>query len=467
MDDAGYAKNINMKNSLKETIIAMDRAVPRYTSYPTAVQFEKPAHSKMHLKWLESIDKDECLSLYIHIPFCSGICWYCGCHTKATRHYGPVLEYVELILKEINLLADILGSSHKVEHIHFGGGSPGILKPYDFKRIMEALDKAFDINYELGEIAIEIDPRGVSEEKIIAYSDAGINRVSLGVQDTNERTLKAVNRIQPFELSVNAACLLKENGIKNLNIDLLYGLPFQNVENMSKSVDKIMELSPDRISLFGYAHVPWMKKHMRLIDEGSLPDKYLRYDLFDTAEKKLLGEGYVPIGIDHFAKKDDSMALAALTGNLRRNFQGYTTDKADILLGIGASSIGKLTQGYIQNAVDMPVYSDFIQRGELPVGKICSLTSEDFLRSEIIERLMCDFKADIPYICRKHGVGENRFDHVLANLDMLMEKNMLVISEEKILTIIPHARLAARLICAEFDEYFSYTPEKPRHAKAI
>jgi oxygen-independent coproporphyrinogen-3 oxidase len=456
-----------MTCSIKQTILDLDKAVPRYTSYPTAPHFKAMDDASVYAGWLGTLAPDAVLSLYLHVPFCSKMCWYCGCHTKATKRYDPIEAYVGFVLEEIELLAAALGHRHRVGHIHFGGGTPGILKPADFEAIMVRLDKHFDIDYEGGELAIEIDPRSVDEDKVKSYAKCGVNRISLGVQDINEKTLEAVNRPQPFELSLNAVEMFKRHDIERFNIDLLYGLPHQSVESTGKTIDKVMQLSPDRISLFGYAHVPWMKKHMRLIDEGSLPDKNLRYDLFCRGEEKLLEFGYVPIGIDHFAKAGDSLAKAAGEGSLHRNFQGYTSDSADTLLGIGASSIGKFPQGYVQNAVDMPIYEESIASGVLPVRKYCALSEEDRLRADVIEHLMCNFKADIPTICCAHGFKENHLDGVLTNLEAFERQNMLVISEEKVLTLLPHARLVARLICVEFDTYFSCSPKKDKHAKAI
>ena len=453
-----------MSCSIKQTILDLDRAVPRYTSYPTAPHFKFLEDSQIYRGWLEALAGDAVLSLYIHVPFCSQICWYCGCHTKATKRYDPVEAYVGFMLREIDLLAGALSKRHTVRHIHFGGGSPSILSPADFEKLMARLGEHFHIDYTGGEIAIEIDPRAVDENRIKSYARAGVNRVSLGVQDLNEKTLEAVNRVQPFELSLNAARLFRENGIEGLNIDLLYGLPYQTTGSMAETIDRAMALDPDRISLFGYAHVPWMKKHMRLIDEDTLPGKDTRYDLFCMGEKKLLEYGYVPVGIDHFAKAEDALVTC---DTLHRNFQGYTTDRADALIGIGASSIGHLPQGYVQNAVDMPLYEESVAAGRLPVRKFCTLTEEDGLRAAVIERLMCDFKADLPALCRAYGFKENHFDTVLTQLCGFMERNMLMISDEKVLTILPHARLVARLICVEFDAYFSSAPKKPRHAKAV
>ncbi|MFP4098274.1 MAG: oxygen-independent coproporphyrinogen III oxidase [Alphaproteobacteria bacterium] len=459
-----------MSCSIKEVILGMDRAVPRYTSYPTAPHFqgiENPQTFELYEDWLKSISGDMPLSLYIHVPFCSKMCWYCGCHTKVTKRYDPIADYVRFVLKEIEVLSAVLGRRLPAAHIHFGGGTPGLLSPFDFSAIMKALDAHFDIDYKNGEIAMEIDPRSVNEARVESYTRHGLNRVSLGVQDLHSKTLDAVNRPQPFELSMEAVSLFRRYGVARFNIDLLYGLPHQTVESMAQTIERCMALAPDRLSLFGYAHVPWMKKHMKLIDEGTLPDKNDRYDLFRTGEDALLGFGYVPIGIDHFAKEDDPLARAAQAGTLQRNFQGYTTDKALALIGIGVSSIGKLEQGYVQNAVDMPVYKDSILNQRLSVRKFLSLSHEDRLRAHIIERLMCDFHVDIQDVCLAHGFEKNHLESVLPKLEPFVQQNMLVISENKVLTILPHARLVARLICAEFDAYFSFAPQKPRHAKAI
>lgn len=455
-----------MTCSLRDTILELDRAVPRYTSYPTAPNFKQAEDKDIYTNWLQSLSGESTLSLYLHVPFCSKMCWYCGCHTKVTKRYDPIEAYVNLMLKEIELLGKTLKVKHKTSHIHFGGGTPGILQPYDFERIMKRLNMCFDID-DKTEIAIEIDPRSLDRNKAESYARCGVTRVSLGVQDVNHKVLESVNRPQPLQLSFDAVRLFKRNGIKNISIDLLYGLPHQSVSTMEETIEKAMLLEPNRVSLFGYAHVPWMKKHMSMIDETALPDKSLRYDLFEMGHSKLIENGYVPIGIDHFAKPNDSLSIAAKSGQLRRNFQGYTTDTADALIGIGSSSIGKFPEGYTQNAVDMPIYQESILSGELPIRKFCAINKEDNLRASVIERLMCDFKADIPAICKNHGFEENHLDHIFDKLESFKHKNLLSITDNKTIIIESHAKLIARLICAEFDAYYSAVMKKPMHAKAV
>lgn len=455
-----------MTCSVRDTILELDRAVPRYTSYPTAPNFKQVENKAIYINWLQGLSEDSKLSLYLHVPFCSKMCWYCGCHTKVTKRYDPIEAYVNLMLKEIEILGKTLKKKHKASHIHFGGGTPSILQPHDFEKIMKHLNICFDIDNKT-EIAIEIDPRSLDRSKAESYARCGVNRVSLGVQDLNHKVLESVNRPQPLQLSFDAVRLFKRNGIKNISIDLLYGLPHQTIETMEETIEKALLLEPSRVSLFGYAHVPWMKKHMTMLDETTLPDKDLRYDLFDMGESKLIENGYVPIGIDHFAKPDDSLSIAAKDGQLKRNFQGYTTDTADALIGIGSSSIGKFPEGYTQNAVDMPIYQESILGGELPVHKFCTLNKDDNLRASVIEHLMCDFKADIPSLCLEYGYKENHLDHIFEKLESLKSKNMLSITDNKVITIEPHARLVARLICAEFDTYYTAKMEKPMHAKAV
>jgi oxygen-independent coproporphyrinogen-3 oxidase len=451
---------------LRKKILTYDRLVPRYTSYPTAPHFKPIEGDGQYRQLLTSLPEQSNLSLYLHVPFCSQMCWYCGCHTKITERYSPVEDYAHLMLREIDMIADVMSPSHHVQNIHFGGGSPGLLRACDFEKIMDRIRSKFHMG-KSPDIAIEIDPRGVTESRAAAYAASGVNRISLGVQDFNDKVLEAVNRAQPFELSQQAVEIFRSHGINKFNFDLLYGLPHQTVENMELTIEKALSLNPDRISLFGYAHVPWMKKHMRLIDEKALPDNTARYDLFETGARKLQEAGYVAIGIDHFAKKDDSMTTALRQGNLHRNFQGYTTEATDALIGIGASSIGKFPDGYVQNAVAMPHYKDAILSGRLAAQKYCPLTAEDKLRADIIERLMCEFKVDVADICVLHGYPENHLDHRLHQLQEFVADRFVAITDQRTIHINPLARQLVRVVCAVFDEYIATQSDTPRHAQAV
>lgn len=458
-----------MSAELRAKILKYDRLVPRYTSYPTAPHFKQAddttAKDSRYREWIAALPEQASLSLYLHVPFCSKMCWYCGCHTKVTQRYAPVEDYAHLMLREIDMLADILPSGHRIHHIHFGGGSPGMLRSCDFEKVMERIRAGMHL-HEQAEIAIEVDPRGLTEGRAATYAQQGVNRISLGVQDFDDKVLESVNRQQPFELSEKAVRLFRENGITRFNFDLLYGLPHQTLDTMSATIDKALSLDPDRVSLFGYAHVPWMKKHMRLIDEGALPDKEMRYDLFELGAQKLQQAGYVAIGIDHFAKAGDSLAIAAKSGRLHRNFQGYTTEQTDALVGIGASAIGKLPQGYVQNAVDMPHYEAAILDGRLGAQKYCPMSAEDHLRGDLIERLMCDFTVDVAAVCTRHGVPVDHLDGCFAALDDFIAEGFMTLTD-RVITVDPAAKHMVRIVCSAFDAYMAKLSDTPRHAKAI
>ena len=455
-----------MAQSFRDKILKYDRLVPRYTSYPTAPHFQPISGEAVYRQHLTALPDHTRLSLYLHVPFCPKMCWYCGCHTKITERYAPVEDYSHLMLREIDMLSNILSPTHIIQNIHFGGGSPGMLRAVDFAKIIDRIRSKFHVS-PVADIAIEIDPRNISESRAAIYATSGVKRISLGVQDFNDKVLEAVNRAQPFELSQKAVTLFRAHGINEFNFDLLYGLPHQTIENMKETIDKALSLDPDRISLFGYAHVPWMKKHMRMIDENTLPDQRLRYDLFETGSQKLQDAGYVQIGIDHFAKKDDKMTQQLENGTLHRNFQGYTTEQTDALIGIGASSIGKLPKAYMQNAVAMNQYRDAILAGRFAVQKFCSLSREDILRADIIEQLMCNFKVDMARTCLMHGFAKNHLDHLFANLYEFIGDGFVHIVNDRTFQITPLARQLVRVICSVFDEYLQKTADTPRHAKAI
>lgn len=456
-----------MANSCKDLILAQDRPVPRYTSYPTAPHFKPGFDVLSYGRWLDSVPAQARLSLYLHVPFCTRLCHYCGCHTKITQRYAPIEDYAHLLMREVRMLAAFLKPSQRVTHIHFGGGSPTSLRADDFAAIMDVLRANVHVQ-EDAEIAMEMDPRGLTEGRVAAYAAKRLSRASLGVQDFDETVLHAINRPQPFHQSYEAVHLLRSYGIDNINLDLLYGLPHQSLQSMTRTVDLALTLKPDRISLFGYAHVPWMKKHMRLIPTETLPDASLRFDLFELAAERLIAAGYVKIGIDHFAIPEDSLVLAQRQGKLRRNFQGYTCDTADVLLGLGASSIGHLQQGYVQNAIAMPEYRECLLNGFLPVKKFYALSQEDRLRSAVIERLMCDFEADIAQMCRAYDFPPNHLDESTKILQQWEAEGFVQIPSPVHVKINPQGRPLTRLICAAYDAYLPQAEiSQPRHAQAI
>ncbi|TNE62567.1 MAG: oxygen-independent coproporphyrinogen III oxidase [Alphaproteobacteria bacterium] len=446
---------------MADVLLRHNQQVPRYTSYPTAPHFSAAVDSDTMQGWIRALPEGGALSLYIHIPFCRQMCWYCGCNTRASRHYEPLENYLKTLFLEIDQVAHWIGRPEQVSHIHFGGGSPSMLRPEDFTRLMAWLRRHFAVRAD-AEIAIELDPREVTEAKVAAYAAAGVNRASLGVQDFHEEVQRAIGRRQPFHVIYDAVRTLRDYGIRRINMDLLYGLPHQDRLVIEENVDFAAALAPDRISLFGYAHVPWMKKHMRLINEAALPDGTARLEQFDVAKRRLGRRGYVPIGLDHFVLPDDSMATALRDGHLHRNFQGYTTDAATCLIGFGASAISALPDGYAQNAPDVRSYDAAVRAGRAATVKGKRLSADDRLRRAIIERLMCYFDIDLKVFSAVHGLPRDYFANAIARLQPLVTDGLVEIADG-LVTVNPAAPQAVRLVCAAFDSYLQ--PTAGRHAQ--
>jgi oxygen-independent coproporphyrinogen-3 oxidase len=440
----------------KHLIRKYAKPAPRYTSYPTAPHFHAGITASVFKDWLEIIDNTKPTSLYLHIPFCQELCWFCGCNTKITKQYTPVKKYAALLLKEIELVSDTLGKRVDVSHIHWGGGSPTLLKPEDFTEIMNALRARFNILPD-AEVAVEIDPRTLSVDLTEIFGLAGVTRASLGVQDFNLDVQRAINRYQPFDMVEKAVTALRGVGIGAINFDLIYGLPNQSTTNVIETAKLAVKLDPDRLSVFGYAHVPWMKKHMRLIDEASLPDVHERYAQSKAITATLENAGYHHIGLDHFAKPNDSLTNASKSGELKRNFQGYTTDTAESLIGLGVSSISKLPSGYSQNHSSMHQYASAIEAGGFAVARGVELKASDILDRKIIERLMCDLSVDI-ITARLAG------DLPYSALWPLEQDGLIKITAECI-EITPKGRPFIRHVCAAFDKYL--VEKKARHSIAV
>lgn len=448
-------------SALSEALLRHNQNTPRYTSYPTAPHFTDAVDADTYSSWLKGLEAEDAISLYIHVPYCRSICWYCGCNTKATKKYGPVSSFVELLLQEIELVADRLSQKQPVSNIHFGGGSPSMLAPDDFSRIMVHLREQFSISSD-AEIAIEIDPRELTEAKVASYALAGVNRVSFGIQDFHEKVQNAIGRRQPFYQVYDAVKLVRGYGIEQINMDLLYGLPHQTPEMMRANINFAHALAPNRIALFGYAHVPWMKKHMQLIDETSLPGAKARLELFEAASDQLSQKGYHAIGIDHFVKSDDPMYTAHAEGKLRRNFQGYTTDEAKSLIGLGVSAIGAMPQGYVQNTPDIRSYARAIEAGKLPVAKGIQTSRDDILRRAAIEQIMCYGRLDVGAFCSAHDLPEDYFNDVLQALQTLAEDELVQVSGRTLMVPVELPQ-ASRLVAAAFDAYLK--PSNAKHAQ--
>ncbi len=445
-----------------------DRRVPRYTSYPTAVQFTPAVQGDRYRAWLGDLDPALPLSLYFHIPFCDSLCWFCGCHTTVVRRYAPIAAYMELLLRELDRVADLLPGSvkagrHKVCHIHLGGGTPTILEPADMERLFERLRARFELLPD-ADIAIENDPREFNQDLVETMARVGVNRVSLGLQDVNIQVQRAVNRVQSIDETRRVAQALRGAGIGSINIDLMYGLPYQTVARVLTSVEAALDLAPDRVCLFGYAHVPWMKKHQRLIDEAGLPDAAERFAQYLAAAGCLKEAGYVWIGLDHFARPGDDLAKAARNKTLHRNFQGYTTDPAPARLGFGPSAIGMLPQGFVQNQVSMKAYRDAIEAGALPVARGLALSGDDRLRGAVIERLMCFLEVDLGAIAQGFEADPRVFAGDLAALEEMAADGLVEIDGWRV-RVTEAGRPFLRTACAAFDPYLE--PGAARHAQAV
>lgn len=436
--------------------------IPRYTSYPTAPHFSAAVGPGVYHDWLRALAATDRLSLYLHVPFCKTLCWYCGCHTSITRHRKPVERYMHALETEIRQVAALTGR-HRVAHIHWGGGTPTIVGPQIFSPVMATLRSHFEI--EPGaEIAVEVDPRRLDTAMATALGQAGVTRASLGVQTFEPAVQKAVGRVQSLSVTRDCADRLRAAGIQAINVDLLYGLPHETVATCQATVAAALTLNPARFSVFGYAHVPSMMKHQQVIDSETLPGAAERLRQERAIGDALAQAGYLRIGLDHYARPDDPLSQARLDGTLRRNFQGYTDDPADVLIGFGASSIGQLPQGYVQNASDIKAWRDRIEAGSLATARGFALTAGDELRREIIERLMCDLRADVAAIVSRRGFPTGWLDRELAALHPLAADGLANV-DRGVITIPEAARNLARKVASVFDAYLD--PAAGRHAVAV
>ncbi|WP_300701517.1 oxygen-independent coproporphyrinogen III oxidase [uncultured Campylobacter sp.] len=425
------------------------KAGPRYTSYPTAVEFSSNFTYEDYIKSLASQKND--LSLYVHLPFCRSACYFCGCNVIYTAKEESKTRYLDFLFKELELLQNFTDTKRKVIQLHFGGGTPTFFSAKQLDSIIKKIKSIF-VNFdEKAELSCEIDPRFLNEEQADILSKEGFKRISFGVQDFDEKVQKEIHRIQSFELTKKAVELVRSKGVESVNIDLIYGLPFQNFESFSKTLDKALLLNPDRLAIFNYAHVPWLKKNMRKFDENTLPNASVKLQILEYCEKFLLKNSYEMIGMDHFAKKDDELFKALKDGSLHRNFQGYTTKGGANLLGIGLTSIGEGKRYYAQNYKDMKNYEEAISNSRLPFEKGIYLSDDDMLRKEVIMSLMSNFALDIQSIEEKFNI--DFFEYFAESLKELKEyKDFYNISDKKII-VNETGVLLIRNIAMCFDAY--------------
>jgi len=451
---------MNIESQLKQLGL-FDARVPRYTSYPTAPQFGASVGHGLFCEWIEAIPAGSSISLYLHVPFCRRLCWFCACRTQGTSNDAPVRAYAKVLKAEIALLKARLAPGVTLSRLHWGGGTPTFL-PADVIRDLAAT--IFDaVPMGAGaEFSVEIDPSEVDDARLDALAESGMNRASIGVQDFDPMIQQVIGREQSYELTCQVAEAIRARGVKSLNADILYGLPHQTNARISDTVQKLLSLSPDRVALYGYAHVPWMSRRQQLIPADALPGPAERLHLFEIAQQLFTTDGYVEIGIDHFARPQDGLAVALKGGTLRRNFQGYTDDTAPVLVGLGASSISRFPQGYAQNVSGTSDYTKAIRDGQFSTHRGHIFAGEDLLRGRIIEALMCDFDVHRDALIRDYGADPARVETLFQAAAQAFP-GMVTVDAAGF--HIPHpARPLARMIARAFD---AYDQSKAQHSAAI
>jgi len=444
-----------------KTVASYDRPVPRYTSYPTAAQFHGAVGPVQHRAWLPDLVRT-CSTVYLHVPFCARLCWYCACHTSAVNRPESLDSYARALLKEIDLVAGIVPEL-LVGSIQWGGGTPSHLGAANIIEVAKRLAARFDRRGG-SETSMEVDPRYCDDALVATMRDIGVDRASLGVQDFDIDVQQAINRLQSIDDTASAISRLRTAGIAHINLDLVYGLPLQTPETLARTLDAALELAPDRFAVFAYAHVPWMKARQRLIDPAKLPAAGARAAMAGLVAQRLVDGGYRQVGLDHYARPTDSLATAAEHGRLRRSFQGYVVEDQPSVVGFGASAISSLPRGYTQNAPDPARYRTLIEAGCFASVRGLELTAADRLRGEIIERLMCTFSIDLAEVCRRHDVSAGSFLEGIRALPALVDDGLVSRDGEK-LYVTERGRPLVRFVCAAFDPHLKYVDG--RHSRGI
>lgn len=447
-----------------------DLSGPRYTSYPTADRFVEAHRGETHDKWLslrgnDSASRGKPLSLYVHIPFCNTICFYCGCNKVVTRDHGRSAKYLRYLAREAELVAARMGGSRRVEQVHLGGGTPTFLSSEELGDLMRSLGEHFELLP--GEYAIEIDPRTADRSKIDALAKLGFNRISVGVQDFDPTVQKAVNRVQSVEETAAVINAARENGMVSVNLDLIYGLPHQHVIGFHNTLETVLKMRPDRIALYSYAHLPHVFKPQRRIAEATLPSPAAKLQILRLATRKLMEAGYVYIGMDHFALPHDTLAVAARQGRLHRNFQGYSTQPDCDLVALGISAISKVGPTYSQNVRTLDDYYDALDQGDLPVLRGVELTADDILRRAVISSLMCQFELSIESIEIAHLINFKQYFAKELELLANLEADGLVEIEDQWITVTARGRMLVRAVAMVFDKYLQHDRERARFSKVI
>ncbi len=462
-------KEVNQLVVDLELIRRLDKNGPRYTSYPTADRFDDTFNAEKYSQWVgkrKLEGKNRPLSLYIHIPFCNTLCFYCACNKVITKDRSKSAEYVRYLVKEMAMQAALLGQGQVVEQLHFGGGTPTFMSDDEIREVMAAIRSNFKL-VEDGEYSIEIDPRKVSDETIALLGAAGFNRISVGVQDFDEEVQRAVNRIQSEEETMRVINAARANGFKSVSIDLIYGLPKQTLQGFGRTLDRIIAVNPDRLSIYNYAHMPTIFKPQRRINEADMPAGQLKLDILSMAVNKLIAAGYVYIGMDHFAKPEDELAVAQRQGRLHRNFQGYSTHSDCDLVALGVSAIGKIGTTYSQNYRELEDYYGALDRDQLPIMRGMELNDDDVVRRAIIQALMCHFELGKTQFNTSYQIDfDQYFATEMKELAEYETEGLLVLAPQRI-SVTPKGRMLIRNICMVFDKYLRTRQEHARYSKVI
>jgi len=448
-----------------------DVAGPRYTSYPTAVQFTEGFDADTYRRFTHASNSElipKPLSLYVHLPFCHSLCYYCGCTKKVTRHQHQATRYLELLNREIEMQGKLFDHDRKVVQLHFGGGTPTYHDDEQLNVLVNQLGKHFSLSHKNSrEFSIEVDPRTVGHDRLEKLAEMGFNRISLGVQDIDPKVQEAVNRIQDSEATMNMVEESRKLGFNSVSIDLIYGLPLQSVDSFSRTIDTVVAAKPNRLAVYNYAHMPHIFRAQRMIDADDIPSPQVKLELMELTIRKLTEAGYVYIGMDHFALPDDELTLSQQEGHLQRNFQGYSTRRECDLVGLGVSAIGKVGDCYAQNLKDIHSYEAAVAEGQLPIWRGISLKNEDRLRRGIIESIMCHGVVDFREFESRFAIDFNEhFALELSNLEQMERDGLLVMSEDDI-HVTPEGRLLLRNIAMTFDEYMQPTQTTPRFSRVI
>jgi oxygen-independent coproporphyrinogen-3 oxidase len=441
---------------------------PRYTSYPTALEFHEGFNLKAYENELANHDKNRPLSLYFHLPFCRSACYFCGCNVVFTSKDEKKDRYINYIEKELKLITEKLDTSRPVTQMHFGGGTPTFFDEVQLKKVIDLIHQYFPNFTDDAEVSCEIDPRFFSQEHAKVLQNGGFNRVSFGVQDFDEKVQKAVHRVQSYEVSKVAIDRARDHGMISVNVDLIYGLPYQTFDTFKKTLDMALKLDADRFAVFNYAHVPWLKKTMRKIDETTLPHPSVKLEILEYTIEFFEKNGYNMVGMDHFAKPTDELFKAIKKGELHRNFQGYTTKGGADLVGIGLTSIGEGKDYYVQNCKNMKDYEAMIDAGKLPVERGVKLNEDDVLRNFVVMELMSNFKLNITNVEKKFAINfKEYFADALTQLKEFVDADLITITDSQ-LTATPTGEMLIRNIAMAFDAYMKKDESnKKRFSKTI